>query len=120
MAADTQKIESLANDITRLSRDLISVVREVTVEPPPRELAPLIVQLADVEREIEEHFKRYPHGRPKVVDGHYGCENEKRDWSVLCRRKDTIHRALARYAMAATQPRESAISVVAAANDGAL
>ena len=85
-------------------RDCATLQRLASVvpEPPPRELAPLIVQLADVERETRDHFVRYPHDRARMAGSPYSCESEAREWQILCRRKAEVVDALVRYAVAAT------------------
>lgn len=110
-AMDEKKITDLAAAIARDCRTLAAIVAHP--EPPPREIAPLIVQLADVERETREHYVRFPHGSPRMTGSAYSCEAEAREWHLLCVRKDQIIAALTRYAVAATEPRPVAANDLA-------
>lgn len=103
------RIATLAESISRDAHDLTALVRAVAVEPPPRELAPLIVQLADVVTETAEHYAKYA-GKPRTIKGVYSCEQEETEWRILHRRHGEIVEAIERYAVAAcgTVPRTKA------------
>lgn len=103
-----EKIATLANEITAHCRELQTlVVTAARVAPPPRDLRPVLVQLADVEREMEAHGERW-HKAPRAPGNTYSCAEEQAEWSTLCRRRESLVADVVRYALAMTTPLEPA------------
>lgn len=104
----SDKIATLANEITAHCRELQTlVVSAARVSPPPRDLRPTLVQLADVERELVAHGERW-HKAPRTPGNAYSCAEEQGEWSTLCKRRESLVADVVRYALAMTTPLEPA------------
>lgn len=110
-----QEERTMQADITKLTNEVLAASSKLTtalvaasrVSPPPRDLRPTLVQLADVERELVAHGERW-HKAPRTPGNAYSCAEEQGEWSTLCRRRESLVADVVRYALAMTTPLEPA------------
>lgn len=110
-----QEERTMQADITALTNEVLAASSKLTtalvaasrIAPPPRDLRPVLVQLADVEREIEEHGKTW-WGKLRAPGNTYSCPEEQAAWQTLCRRRESLVADVVRYALAMTTPLEPA------------
>jgi hypothetical protein len=93
-----QSITTLVRQINGLAYELAREVNGI-IEPPPRDVRPLLVELAEADRECDECTRDYL-GAARVTGDGYSSDEHRDRWRRCHGRRESAVEAIVRYAEA--------------------